>query len=497
MANRKEVKTFLTSMAVALLSLTGARATDPPEPAREFRGVWIASVANIDWPSAPGLSTADQQRELRTLLDRAAAMKLNAVIFQVRPNGDALYDSSLEPWSEWLTGKQGRPPQPAYDPLAFAITEARKRGLELHAWFNPFRASHPKATSPPATNHISRTRPDWTRRYGKYLWLDPGEPAVRDHALRVITDVLQRYDVDGIHLDDYFYPYPENDTDFPDTTTYQRYRAAGGKLARDDWRRDNINQFVRDLYRTVKSLKPWVKVGISPFGIWKTGHPRGVTGTSAHDAIYADSRRWLAEGWLDYFAPQLYWRIREEERPFGKLLDWWASQNRHGRHLWPGLFTSKIADSTKTAWTASEIIQQINLARQQPVTGHIHFSMKPLAEDRDKIATRLTRDEYVEPALVPASPWLSAKPPALPRLSVRPRDRQPGHIVTWQAGNPAPLAGWLVQVRYKKLGWITYVLPASQPGCFVNEDGTRPADRVAVRALDRYGNLSPAAVAPL
>jgi uncharacterized lipoprotein YddW (UPF0748 family) len=496
MANAQEVKPFLTSMALAL-TLTGLATADIPEPAREFRGVWIASVANIDWPSQPGLTTADQQAELRALLDRAAKMKLNAVIFQVRPTGDALYESPLEPWSEWLTGKQGRPPQPVYDPLAFAITEARKRSLELHAWFNPFRASHPKATSATATNHVTKTHPEWTRRYGKYLWLDPGEPATRDYALRIISDVLRRYDVDGIHLDDYFYPYPEGDADFPDAATYQRYRAGGGKLDRADWRRDNINQFVRELYRTVKTGKPWVKVGISPFGIWKSGTPPGVTGTSAHDALYADSRRWLAEGWLDYFAPQIYWRIREEARPFPKLLDWWASQNRRTRHLWPGLFTSKIADDTKTPWPARELLDQINVARQQPVTGHIHFSMKPLMEDREEIATRLARDEYVEPALIPASPWLAAKPPVAPRVAARPRDRQPGHTVTWLAGDNAPVARWLVQVQYKNLGWVTYILPASQPGCFINEDGKRPASRVVVRAVDRYGNVSPVAVALL
>ncbi len=213
----------------------------PPKPMREFRGVWVATVNNIDWPSKRGLSTAEQKAELLAILDRAAQLKLNAIIFQVRPACDAMYASKIEPWSEYLTGTMGKAPEPFYDPLEFAIEEAHKRGLELHAWFNPFRALHPSAKSPIATNHVSKTKSDLVRRYGKHLWLDPGERDVQDYTLSVVLDVMKRYDVDGIHFDDYFYPYKEKngggaEMDFPDDASWKKYGARSG-LSRDDWRR--------------------------------------------------------------------------------------------------------------------------------------------------------------------------------------------------------------------------------------------------------------------
>lgn len=489
------MKKFLTAVALLVAGVCRALAADgaPPDPAREFRGAWVATVANIDWPSSPHLSTDEQKRELTGILDTASRLHLNALIFQVRPECDALYDSPFEPWSEWLTGKQGRAPSPAYDPLAFAVEQAHKRGIELHAWFNPFRASHPKSTSSVAANHVTRTHPEWTRRYGKYLWLDPGDDAVRDYTLRVILDVVRRYDIDGVHLDDYFYPYPESDGEFPDDATWRR----AGRPDRAEWRRENINKFVRELYRQVKAAKPWVKVGISPSGIWRSGMPRGVSGTGSYDALFADSRKWLASGWLDYFAPQLYWKIRDSEHSYAVLLSWWAGQNRLNRHLWPGVFTSKVDDGTGGAWRASEIIDQINLTHEaRGAQGNIHFSMKPLLENRDDIATALRRDEYVEPALVPASPWLSSKFPAPPRLIARPRgaDR---FVVTWQPTGAERAWLWHVQVRYARGGWATYVLPGTQAGCSVNDDGRHPADRVAVRAVDRYGNTSAATTVEL
>ncbi|MGH7975233.1 MAG: glycoside hydrolase family 10 protein, partial [Limisphaerales bacterium] len=235
----------------------------PPLPPREFRGAWIATVANIDWPSKPGLPVAQQKAELISLLDRAAQLKLNAVIFQVRSACDAMYASPLEPWSEYLTGTQGKAPQPFYDPLAFAIAEAHKRGLELHAWFNPFRARNFQAKSPAAADHISRTHPELVRKYGGELWLDPGEPAVREHVLRVVMDVVRRYDIDGVQFDDYFYPYPKKNSygeemDFPDYATWKKY---GNGLSRDNWRRQNINQFIQTIYQNIKAVKPWVKFG--------------------------------------------------------------------------------------------------------------------------------------------------------------------------------------------------------------------------------------------
>jgi len=241
----------------------------PPPLEREFRGLWVASVSNIDWPSKPGLPVAEVKRELEVILDRAQASGLNAVILQVRPAGDALYKSSLEPWSEYLTGKQGRAPEGRWDPLTFAVESAHQRGLELHAWFNPYRARHPSAKGTLARSHLTNRRPALVKRYGTHLWMDPGEPAVLAHTVRVVMDVVRRYDIDGVHVDDYFYPYKERDRrgqviEFPDAESYARYQRDGGTLARDDWRRDNVDRLVHALHDSIHVVKPWVKFGVSP-----------------------------------------------------------------------------------------------------------------------------------------------------------------------------------------------------------------------------------------
>ena len=268
-------------------------------PVGEFRAAWVATVTNMDWPSKPGLSAAIQKREAIELLDRAVALKLNAVIFQVRPHCDAFYRSQLEPWSCYLSGVQGR--SPGYDPLQFWITEAHKRGLELHAWFNPFRLRHPAMKGDYSEKSIFKRRPHWGYQLKKgYAWLDPGRKEVRDFSTEVIMDVVNRYDIDGVHLDDYFYPYPEfTQNGFPDSKTYSLYRRNGGTLPQADWRRENINTFVRNLYFNIKKSGKNIRFGISPFGIWRPNHPRGIKGLDAYEAIYADSKKWLQEGWVD------------------------------------------------------------------------------------------------------------------------------------------------------------------------------------------------------
>jgi uncharacterized lipoprotein YddW (UPF0748 family) len=353
-----------------LLLLTGcsmqARVARP-----ELRGVWIATVNNIDWPSRRDLTVDEQKAELIRIFDRAAALELNAVFLQVRPMADAIYPATGSPWSEYLTGTMGKAPEPAYDPLAFAIEEAHARGLALHAWFNPFRARHPTSSSALAAGHLAARRPQLVRPYGKYLWLDPGDAEARDEVLAAVLDVVRRYAVDGVHLDDYFYPYPEDGTPFPDDATWQRYRANGGRLSRDDWRRKNINDFVQALYRSVKTLRPDVQVGISPFGIWRPRHPRQIRGFDAYAQLYADSRLWLRNGWVDYLAPQLYWPIDRREQSFPVLLRWWMRQDRRNRGVVAGLFASK--------WSAAEIERQIALTRRAKARGFILFSAKALA----------------------------------------------------------------------------------------------------------------------
>lgn len=375
---------------------------------REFRGVWVATVSNLDWPSAPGLPAARQKQELVFLFDTLAALHANAVIFQVRPAADALYPSALEPWSEVLSGTQGVAPEPFWDPLAFAIAQAHARGMELHAWFNPYRARPPSSLSPAAASHVSRSRPDLVRTYGRQLWLDPGEEDVAAHALAVMLDVVKRYDVDGVHLDDYFYPYPEKDAagivlEFPDAPSFGKYVASGGALGREDWRRWNVNRFVKRLHDEVKAAKPSVRVGVSPFGIWRPGRPAQVKGFDAYEEISADARTWIQRGWVDYLAPQLYWPIDQKEQSFPALLAWWASQGSRGSALWPGIAASRVGfEEGGKGWPAKEIVEQIRRTRAHPgATGHILFSARALLENRAGLATELLKDVWAEPASLP------------------------------------------------------------------------------------------------
>ncbi len=465
----------------------------PPAVQREFRGVWVASVANIDWPSRPGLPVARQQAELLAMLDRARALGLNAVILQVRPAADALYASELEPWSEYLTGEQGRAPEPFYDPLELAVTEAHRRGLELHAWFNPYRARHPSATGSEAAGHVSRASPELVKRYGGFLWMDPGEPEVQERSIAVMLDVVRRYDVDGIHIDDYFYPYPERDPagrviDFPDEPSWTRYRQAGGRLARDDWRRSNVDRFVERVYREVKRAKPWVKFGVSPFGIWRPGYPEQArTGFDQYGQIYADARKWFVEGWLDYFTPQLYWPIAQTAQSYPVLLRWWAEQNARGRHLWPGNFTSRVAWGDRPFWPSSEVIGQIYVTRGHPgATGNVHFSMRALMGNADSLAEKLAGQAYREPALVPSSPWLYGGAPGRPRVEVR--GGAGGAELALEPGGGAQPTWWTVRSRFGA-GWRREVLPgwARTHTVAADSTGAAPAE-VWVAAVDRVGN---------
>jgi len=472
----------------SVFPLTGSAATIPLV-AREFRGVWVATVKNMDWPSQVGLTSAQQQAELIAILDRAAQLRLNAVIFQVRPQCDALYASKFEPWSEFLSGRMGVAPWPAYDPLAFAVEEAHRRGLELHAWFNPYRARHTEATSPLAPNHIARTHPELVRTYGTQLWLDPGEKAVQEHSLAVILDVVRRYDVDGVHLDDYFYPYPERDkqghaVDFPDEPSWQRYVKGGGRLARDDWRRENVNGFIQRLYTSVKSAKRRVKFGISPFGIWRPGFPESIKGLDTYATLFADARLWLVNGWLDYCAPQLYWPMDQQAQSYSVLLKWWQEQNTRSRHLWPGNFANKVADG---AWSADEIAQQILIARTARARGNILFSARSLTRPTSCLADLLARTVYAEPALVPASPWLDKSTPAQPRVEAR-RTADGALDLSWKSGRSERVWLWVLQARIAGR-WSAEILPGGQQSAVL-----RGVEQAALSAVDRCGNQSEAVV---
>lgn len=461
----------------------------PPPAPREFRAAWVATVANIDWPSRKGLSAAEQQAEMLALLDQAATLKLNAIILQIRTSADALYESALEPWSEYLTGTQGQ--SPGYDPLALWIDEAHRRGIELHAWFNPFRARQSSATSALAGKHLSQTQPDWVKRYGDQLWIDPGEPGAAAHTLAVFMDVLQRYDVDGIHIDDYFYPYPINDSspgkaeiDFPDQPSWQRYLDGGGTLARADWRRKNVDDLIEQLYRGIRQTKPWARFGISPFGLPRPDlRPPGISGFSQYHKLYADVERWLAKGWLDYLVPQLYWPIAQRPQAFAPLLEAWHGLNPKGRHVWPGLFTSRINDKPDS-WQPEEILNQIALVREQrPGSGHAHFSMVALSQNRKGLADALKAGPYAEPALVPETPWLVGGAPALqvPTLMSAPGGQ-------WRIKLPGKTnlrhALWLRQDgswQFMTMAQNAALLPAAG------------LDAIVLSAIDRVGQEGPRA----
>lgn len=459
---------------------------DPPGLLREARGIWVASVANIDWPSKPGLSTQQQQDELISILDRAAELNMNVVVLQVRPAADALYASKLEPWSAYLSGKQGVAPSPLYDPLAFAVEKAHERGLELHAWFNPFRARHP-AIKELASNHVYHQNPDWVREYGEYLWLDPTEPAASEHSLNVIADVVQRYDIDGVHVDDYFYPYPVRDDNkeiipFPDHKNWQRYQASGGPLSRNDWRRSNINEFMQRMYARVKQLKPWVKVGISPFGIWRPKHPPQIQGFDAYENLYADARLWLQEGWLDYFTPQLYWPIEQKAQSYPVLMNWWIEQNARGRAIWPGNYTSRVLPGVGD-WPPTEIADQISLTRRASgASGNIHFSAKAVLQS-DALAQAL-RSTYAQPALVPAMPWLAKTRPGIPVvMAERTAD---GTRLKLRAVDTPAANGWVVAYRMPG-GELQYQI---LPGTTATVEPQIDINDVRVATVDRYGQLS-------
>jgi uncharacterized lipoprotein YddW (UPF0748 family) len=483
---------FLWLIGVSAFSLSGAEVLPPPID-REFRGLWVATVDNIDWPSKRNLTTRQQKDEMIHILDRAVELNFNVIVLQVRPACDAIYDSPIEPWSEYVTGEMGRPPSPYYDPLAFAVEEAHKRGLELHAWFNPYRARFRDLKTPLARNHVTVKHPELIRPYGKLLLLDPTEQGTRDYSLSVIKDVVRRYDIDGVHFDDYFYPYPEKsgtrEMEFPDDVSWRRYQKTGGKLSRSDWRRQNVDLFVRQVGEAIKAEKPWVKFGISPFGIWQPKHPRDILGFDAYNKLFADSRKWLADGWVDYMAPQLYWPASQKAQSFPVLLQWWAGQNLSHRILCPGM---KAGDWPGINQPAREMALEIQLTRKQPgADGNILWHSKPLLQNKGGMADILATNVYTRPALVPACPWISKEAPGQPILAAHETRRE--LKISWKPSNGF-VWRWVLQ---KKVGghWTTEILPGEQ-----NEEVMRAGARTAlpqvvvISAVNRYGNLSRGAV---
>ena len=427
--------------------------TNPTSPIREFRAAWVATVANINWPSKPGLSTETQKQEAIYLLDFLKEHHFNAVIFQARPQSDALYDSKLEPWSYYLTGTQGKPPAPYYDPLDFWVTEAHARGLELHVWLNPYRAHH-KDGGPISEKSIVKTKPALAKYLKEgYWWLDPAAKGTQDHSYDVAMDIVNRYDIDGLHFDDYFYPYPSYNLgeDFPDQDSWNAYQKTGGKLTRGDWRREAVNNFIERLYTGIKASKPHVKFGLSPFGIWRPGYPAQIEGFDQYDQLYADARLWLQKGWVDYFAPQLYWPIQKIPQSYPVLLGWWQQQNTQNRHLWPGISVGRDTSAANTR----EIINQVLVARGMVPNsmGVVHWSIGQLTRN-PTLSTALAEGVYKQTALVPASPWLGKKIPPVPKAKAHKKEGQ----IEINLTSSKEAFQWIVYTRYGK-NWSSAIYP--------------------------------------
>ncbi|WP_236975022.1 glycoside hydrolase family 10 protein [Membranihabitans maritimus] len=402
-------------LIAALFVQTGAT-SQVINPKRELRGVWIATVANIDWPSSPGLTVERQKKELLKILDHHEDLGINALFFQIRPTTDAFYAKGEELWSYYLSGKQGKAPDPFYDPLQFLIDEAHYRGMELHAWFNPYRAANDNDPNKVSEDHISKLMPEWFFEYEGKTYFDPGIPAVREYIESVVLNVVENYDIDGIHFDDYFYPYPGKEM-LPDSISFLKYGEANFDRI-EDWRRNNVDLLVESLTKVIHDAKPYVKFGISPFAIWRNEKedPRGSesNGFTNYDGLYADVYNWMENQWLDYVMPQIYFPFHYTPAPFEKLLKWWGD-NRFGRHVYVGQGVYR-AEQNKNGWEdRSQLPRQVKSIRQDAnAQGSVYFSSKSLSNNLGGFRDSLRHRYYRFPALLPPMPWLDNAAPASP-----------------------------------------------------------------------------------
>ena len=410
----------LRSTMMVLVIFFGFCIAAKAQPKYELRAAWVASVENIDWPSKKGLPVDSQKVEFIRLLDMQKSLGMNAVVVQIRPAADAFYPSPYEPWSEWLTGVQGLAPSPYYDPLAFMIEETHRRGMEFHAWCNPYRAVKTIGKSSVAPDHITRKHPEWFVRFENTLYFDPGNKDVQDYVTNVVRDIVKRYDVDAIHFDDYFYPYDIVEgggpgKDFPDNDSYARY---GNGMNKGDWRRSNTDSIIVKLSKAIKEEKPFCKFGISPFAIWRNTYqdPEGSethSGVSDYDKLYADILLWLKMDWIDYVVPQIYFAFSHPHAPYGVLLDWWA-RHSYGRQCYVGLGIFNAGSNP--AWRdRTQLTRQIQAYRNYPtVQGAVYFSSSSFNNNPNGWDDSLRNNYYNYPALIPPMLWLDSVKPHTP-----------------------------------------------------------------------------------
>ena len=462
-----------------------------PQAMQEFRAAWVATVANINWPSKPGLPMETQKQEAIALLNVVQVQHFNAVILQVRPQADALYKSGLEPWSYFLTGTQGKAPESFYDPLEFWVKEAHDRGIELHVWLNPYRAHH-KEGKEISDQSIVKKHPEMVVFLKEgYWWMDPAQKEVQDITNAVVMDIVRRYDIDGVHMDDYFYPYPSynGNVDFPDSVSWRAYQNSGGKLSRGDWRRDAVNQLIERMYKNIKNEKPWVKFGVSPFGIWRPGYPESIEGFDQYNQLYADARLWLNKGWVDYFSPQLYWPVNRYAQSYPVLLGWWSGENTMNRHLWPGISVSRDSTNKNLDETINQIMIDRGMIPQSK--GVIHWSISSLTNN-PRLADTLLKSVYNKQALVPGSSWLDNKSPASPDITLA--IQEDICKISWTHPNEADVFHWVVYYQYGN-SWNYKILNRNDRSLEIKRTmmagtSSQPLKKIIVSAVDRTGNES-------
>jgi len=378
------------------------------QPEYEFRGVWIATVDNIDWPPRGVTNPAQQKADFIKQLDLHKRNGINAVIVQIRPAADAFYASPYEPWSQWLAGIQGKPTFPFYDPLVFMIEEAHKRGMEFHAWLNPYRANFNIRTASISPDHITRKHPEWFLTYGDKKYFDPANKLGQEFVVNVVKDIVKRYDIDAIHMDDYFYPYRIPGKEFPDAASY---RKSGSPLSRDDWRRANVDSIIEKISVAIKTEKPFCKFGISPFSVWRnlSQDPDGSNtkaGVTNYDDLYADILLWLRNGWIDYVAPQLYLEIGHDKIPFETMVDWW-SKHSYGKHVYIGHGIYRVNERNAAWKKPAELPDQIKLVREYPeIKGSIFYNSSAFERNPNGWNDSLRNNYYKEPAKIPVMEWL-------------------------------------------------------------------------------------------
>ena len=467
--------------------------TNPPK--REVRAAWVATVVNLDWPSSRYASVQTQKNELVFILNKLEIAGINTIIFQVRPECDALYDSPYEPWSYWLTGQQGKAPSPLYDPLQFACEEAAKRNMELHAWFNPYRAERLVGNYTLDPSHVAVQHPDWIIQIGTFKFLNPGLPQVREYVAKIIADVVRRYDIEGVHFDDYFYPYPPNNITDEDNATFAEY--SRGISDQGDWRRDNVNLLVQAVYDSINAIKPWVKFGISPFGIWKSGMPYGIVGTSSYSAIYCDPVAWLNGQYIDYVNPQIYWKITGPQ-DYSKLMPWWGSV-ANGRHIYTGHALYKMTDANN--WPASEIENQVLLNRDyDTVQGSVFFRSEFITDNAKGIADIFEDGLFSYYALPPQMPWKDSVLPENPEMLAAEITDQ-GINLYWNppaTASDGDTAKWYVLYRFsdqeevdlENPEHIHVIIRANDPGYL--DEAALPGEsyKYVVTSLDKLKNES-------